>query len=65
MCPFTLWYDDSVNALAIEVEVARDGIKLTINIILETYALELVNLWKETGIERSSISSICQERLRF
>jgi hypothetical protein len=49
-----------------EAEALRDGVRLALdmgrqNIVMETDALEVVNLWKESGTSRSIITSICQE----
>jgi hypothetical protein len=48
-----------------EADAVRDGIKLAADmrlqrVIIETDALELVNLWREPGTGRPIISSVCQ-----
>jgi ribonuclease HI len=61
-----LWFAHAASALILEAEAVRAGIRLAIDmgiqrVIIETDALEVVNLWKEKGTGRSIITSICQE----
>jgi ribonuclease HI len=54
------------SVLILELEAVRAGVRLAIDmgiqrVTVETYALEVVNLWKEKGTGRSIVNSICQE----
>jgi hypothetical protein len=55
-----LWYDQGSSSLIMEAEALRDGVRLAINmglqnVIMETDALEVVNLVKDPGTSRSII----------
>jgi ribonuclease HI len=61
-----IWYDQGASALAMEAEAIRDGVKLAADmglqdVIVESDALEVVNLLKDPDASRSLITSICQE----
>jgi hypothetical protein len=58
-----LWYEDVASTLVMETEAGRDSVRLAFRqrMILETDSLELVKIWNDLSIGRSTISSVCQE----
>ena len=60
----SLWHDHAASANALEAEAVREGVRMAIDmgiqkVIIETDALEVVNLCNHSASSRSIIASVC------